>query len=70
MPPFFIIWINNPIRINTMLLDEMFEPLPPQQYVIVRRNGELKFETRPIEQTEYKSEKQMFPIKKDRNHND
>lgn len=53
-----------------MLLDEMFEPLPPHQYIIVNHNGKLKFETRPIEQEEHKSEKLMFPISKDRKHRD
>lgn len=53
-----------------MLLDQLFNQLYQlREIVIVRKDGEIKYETRPVEQQSKEhefSDKELFPISKDR----
>jgi len=58
-----------------MLLDNIFSSMQPRQVVIVRKNGKLFHDTRPLLQTtdNDQADKPLFPISKDRgtrNNND
>jgi hypothetical protein len=46
----------------------MFRPAGPQEIVIIRKDGQLKHEVRPLPQTtdNDQSDKPLFPISKDR----
>lgn len=51
-----------------MLLDNIFPASQPRQIVIVRKNGKLVHDTRPLPQTtdNEQADKPLFPISKDR----
>lgn len=51
-----------------MLLDEVFEPLPGTELVIIRKNGHLSMKSVPvkIEPSSTESPKPLFPIDKER----
>jgi len=51
-----------------MLLNQIFKQTGPTEIVIVRKDGNLLYQTRPLSQEtdNDQSDKPMFPISKDR----